>query len=258
MSLQSQILESSCGKYCVDDVDVSGKLRAREIATEESAGRSEPPHQEAGEENGTGGILWAPRWRAFHAGCPAKESRAAKPRSGCSTGSNSKSVNKTPLAVIPTPPRERPKSASQVMKNKLKSVRRGSKSASASQPKTIRPRAVSAAPSCLCLFDAGVGELAGEIPLVGKELPYVVIAACRQGITADQFIANAIKEKLRRDSSRCITSQPNQIAVQVLANLAVRKVHDCPIDERNLHLAGPQLKSSPTAPPASMPASSPG
>ena len=53
-------------------------------------------------------------------------------------------------------------------------------------------------PSCLCLYEAGVGELAGEIPLVGRQLPKTVIAAFRQGVTVDQFIADAIQEKLGR------------------------------------------------------------
>jgi hypothetical protein len=68
-------------------------------------------------------------------------------------------------------------------------------------------------PSCLCLFDASVGELAGEIPLVGRELHSVVIAACRQRISVDQFLADAIKEKLHRDSGTS-TSKPVQPAVE--------------------------------------------
>ena len=69
------------------------------------------------------------------------------------------------------------------------------------------PSVGSDCPSCLCLFDGGVGELAGEIPLVGKELPSVVIAAHRQRITVDQFIADAIKEKLGEQTSAQISKQ---------------------------------------------------
>jgi hypothetical protein len=49
-------------------------------------------------------------------------------------------------------------------------------------------------PSCFCFYGGGVGELAGEIPLVGREFGSVVIAACQKRITVDQFIADAIKE----------------------------------------------------------------
>ena len=64
-------------------------------------------------------------------------------------------------------------------------------------PTQYLPTTAADTPSCLCLFDAGVGELAGEIPLVERELPSVVIAAYRQRVTLDQFIADAIREKLR-------------------------------------------------------------
>ena len=73
-----------------------------------------------------------------------------------------------------------------------------------------QPTTNSDCPSCLCLFDGGVGESAGEIPLVGKELPSVVIAAHRQRITVDQFIADAIKEKLGEQPSAQI-SKPAQV-----------------------------------------------
>jgi hypothetical protein len=149
------------------------------------------------------------------------------------------------------------------MKNKLKSINKGSKSAADSQPKTahraiVRPKSnppcialfpqgdtsvaeevidlsmaeyatlkrpaapfgsgilmflanlaltkIGAAPpnpgtdhpSCLCFYDAGVGELAGEIPLVGRELSSAVVAAYRQRISVDRFIADAIREKLAK------------------------------------------------------------
>jgi hypothetical protein len=50
---------------------------------------------------------------------------------------------------------------------------------------------------CLCMYQTG--QFAGEIPLVGRLLYSVVIAAVRQGISADQFMADAIKEKLVRE-----------------------------------------------------------
>src|ERR1035441_1837104 len=71
----------------------------------------------------------------FHNGCPAQESRAAKPRSGCSIGSNSKSVNKTPLAVLRTQPRAEDPVRRQIMQNKPKSAKRNSKTIPAPQPK---------------------------------------------------------------------------------------------------------------------------
>jgi hypothetical protein len=47
---------------------------------------------------------------------------------------------------------------------------------------------------CLCMYQAG--QMAGEIPLVEHELPQATIAAVRAGLTVDQFIAQAIREKL--------------------------------------------------------------
>jgi uncharacterized protein (DUF1778 family) len=70
-------------------------------------------------------------------------------------------------------------------------------------------------PSCLCFYPAGVGELIGEIPLVQHELSEVVIAAYHQGITVDQFIADAIKEKL-------CASRGEQAADQMTAPLPVK------------------------------------
>jgi hypothetical protein len=70
-----------------------------------------------------------------------------------------------------------------------------------------QPTTNSGSPSRLCFFDAGVGELAGQIPLVGKELPSVVVAAYRQRITVDQFIADAIKEKLGEQPSAQISKR---------------------------------------------------
>jgi hypothetical protein len=133
------------------------------------------------------------------------------------------------------------------MKNQSRILKNGSKAAAASQPKTAQNRAATrpasqapdiahfpedGSPSCLCLYDARVGELAGEIPLVGRELYSAVVAAYRQHITIDQFIADAIREKLERAHPNASTSESVQIAVEVLVNLAVRKVHGCPIDEQ--------------------------
>jgi hypothetical protein len=64
-------------------------------------------------------------------------------------------------------------------------------------------------PSCFCFYDAGVGELAGEIPLIGRALRDVIPAAYRQGLTVDQFIAGAIKEKLSKSGDKAPSpSQP--------------------------------------------------
>jgi uncharacterized protein (DUF1778 family) len=71
------------------------------------------------------------------------------------------------------------------------------------------PKAGSAFASSLCLFDASVGELAGEIPLVGKELPQVVIAAHRQHTTVDHFIADAIREKLGKPRDKAPSPSPD-------------------------------------------------
>src|ERR1035438_1734354 len=241
---------------------------------------------------------WASPCRASRPGWLAEKSHPAKPHSGCSNGSSSTSVNKTPLAVRQTPPRARPKSADQVMKNKLKSVRMGSKSAAASQPQTGKgkagqrptsvlpnialfleedggaseeaihlskaeyaelkraagptrdgvlmfmaraglekarwpggpghqPTANSGSPSCLCFFDAGVGELAGQIPLVGKELPSVVVAAYRQRTTVDQFIADAIKEKLSKPVDKSPSSSPALEEEYCMPGGIVLKIADC-------------------------------
>ena len=71
-----------------------------------------------------------------------------------------------------------------------------------------QPTTNSSSPSCLCFFDAGVGELAGQIPLVGKELSSVVVAAYRQRTTVDQFIADAIREKLSKPVDKAPSSSP--------------------------------------------------
>jgi hypothetical protein len=67
-------------------------------------------------------------------------------------------------------------------------------------------------PSCLCFYDAGVGELAGEIPLVQHELSEVVIAAHRQRTSVDHFIADAIREKLGKtpgaNTVTCVFNDP--------------------------------------------------
>ena len=177
----------------------------------------------------------------------------------------------------------RPKSANQVMKNKLKSVRKGSKTAAAPQPKTTQSRAIlrpesdppcialfpegdtsvseeiidltkaefaalkraaepggagvlmfmanaalekagrpsasghqpargSHTPSCLCFFDGGVVEVTAEIPLVGREIPGVVVAAARMGITVDQFIADAIRKKI----GAVLTAEISKTAVRLV------------------------------------------
>jgi hypothetical protein len=172
------------------------------------------------------------------------------------------------------------------MKNKLKSVRSGSKSASAPQPKTAQSRAIvrpesnppcialfpqgdtsvseeviglskaeyaelkraarptrdgvlmflvraglekarwpsgtghqpiagSDSPSGYCIFDRAVGEVVSEIPLAGAQLDSVVVASHQRGITADQFIADAIKEKLGEQPSDQISKRaPAKTAVQ--------------------------------------------
>jgi hypothetical protein len=62
-----------------------------------------------------------------------------------------------------------------------------------------KPQTPHDSPACLCIFDPAAGEVVSAIPLAGRELPGVVIAACRAGITVDQFIADAIREKLIRE-----------------------------------------------------------
>jgi hypothetical protein len=80
-------------------------------------------------------------------------------------------------------------------------------------------------PSCLCFYDAGVGELTGEIPLVEHELPEVVIAAYRQRTSVDHFIADAIKEKLGRECGPSI-SELVQAAHREMASAAPQRVQD--------------------------------
>jgi hypothetical protein len=106
------------------------------------------------------------------------------------------------------------------MKNKLKSPRRGSKTAAAPQSKTAQTGA-RVRPSCLCIYQDG--QLAGEIPLVGHELPQVIIAACRQGLTVDQFIADAITEKFRSSLGEHAAGKAGQeITASVPVNLRIR------------------------------------
>ena len=90
-----------------------------------------------------------------------------------------------------------------------------------------QPTANSGSPSCLCFFDAGVGELAGQIPLVGKELPSVVVAAYRQRTTVDQFIADAIKEKLSKPVDKSPSSSPALEEGFCMPGGIVLKIADC-------------------------------
>jgi len=72
-------------------------------------------------------------------------------------------------------------------------------------------------PTGFHFYNADVDELAGEIPLVGKLLPSLVIAACRQHVTVDQFIADAIREKLGPKTGSSILNQetpPPQIGLE--------------------------------------------
>jgi hypothetical protein len=85
--------------------------------------------------------------------------------------------------------------------------------ANAALEKAHRPGAapLGARTDCLSMYEAG--QLAGEIPLVGRQLARVVIAAYGQGVTVDQFIADAISEKLGAESSAEI-SKPAQASAQ--------------------------------------------
>jgi hypothetical protein len=62
-----------------------------------------------------------------------------------------------------------------------------------------KPQTPHDSPDSLCIFDPAAGEVVSAIPLAGREIPGVVVAACRAGITVDQFIADAIREKLGRE-----------------------------------------------------------
>ena len=90
-----------------------------------------------------------------------------------------------------------------------------------------QPTTNSRSPSCLCFFDAGVGELAGQIPLVGKELPSVVVAAYRQRTTVDQFIADAIREKLSKPVGKAPSSSPALEEGFCMPGGIVLKIADC-------------------------------
>jgi hypothetical protein len=67
-----------------------------------------------------------------------------------------------------------------------------------SSRKAHHTKAISGGASGLCLYDMEVGEVVVKTPLVERELHgvSVLVAALRLGITIDQFIADAIKEKL--------------------------------------------------------------
>src|ERR1035437_1089645 len=63
-------------------------------------------------------------------------------------------------------------------------------------------------PSCFCLFDGEVGEMVCEMPRVKTLLHEVVVAAFQRSLSADQFIADAISEKLARTVT-CVWTGPD-------------------------------------------------
>jgi hypothetical protein len=97
------------------------------------------------------------------------------------------------------------------MKNQSRINRKNrSQSATAPQSKTEQNRTRRARPSCLCIYQAG--QLAGELPLVGRLLPSVITTAVRQGVSLDQFISGALNGNLVRgplDSITCVWIMPN-------------------------------------------------
>jgi hypothetical protein len=102
------------------------------------------------------------------------------------------------------------------MKNKLRSAKRGSKSASISQPQTPQDKAPvpspkpgqvprgllpfdpsEDSPSCLCVFDRVAGDVVSQIPLSNDEYIATVLEGARLDIPFERWIADAIREKLR-------------------------------------------------------------
>ena len=153
----------------------------------------------------------------------------------CLTGSRQRKLNKNETrAVFHHRASGSPKSVSQVMKSQLKSVRRGSKTAAASQPKTAQSRGLVRPASALpliALFPEGDGERSGGVSSELVDLSQAEYAVLKRAGAASSgilmFMANAALEKASGSTSTSIQS-----AIQVLVDLAIRKVHDCPIDEQ--------------------------
>jgi hypothetical protein len=117
------------------------------------------------------------------------------------------------------------------MKNQSRILKNGSKSTSSSQPKTAQSRAI-VRPECnlpcIALFPEGDTSVSEEIIDLSKtEYAALKRAAAPAGSGILMFMANAALEKASGSTSTSI-----QIAIQVLVDLAVRKVQDCPIDEQ--------------------------
>src|ERR1035441_9456899 len=85
---------------------------------------------------------WASPCRASRPGWLAEKSHPAKQRSGCSTGSSSKSVNKSKVPEALQRRRdERPNRRHPMKRNQNRVHRNGSRSAAVSQPKTGKVKA---------------------------------------------------------------------------------------------------------------------
>jgi hypothetical protein len=106
------------------------------------------------------------------------------------------------------------------MKNKLRSEKRGSKSAATSQPKTAPSKALHQAvrgkmphgllpfdpeedhPSCLCVYDRSPGGgVVSQIPLSSDEFSRLLTAGLSNDPSLEQFVAVAIREKLSKASN---------------------------------------------------------
>jgi hypothetical protein len=112
------------------------------------------------------------------------------------------------------------------MKKQNQVRRNGSPAAAAPQRKSAytkagaghQPTANGDAPSGFCLFDGAVGMEVCKLPLVRAQMDSVVKAVMIRGISVDQFISEAISEKLTRTpgtSARPEAVSPNG-AVTVL------------------------------------------
>jgi hypothetical protein len=104
---------------------------------------------------------------------------------------------------------------------KRNQVRKSSSNSAASPQSKSQQGKAPARPSCLSMYEAG--QLACEIPLVRKELSSATIAAVGAGITVDQFIADAIKEKLSR--SRGEVPKPARAGRSDSSDVAIAVYH---------------------------------
>jgi hypothetical protein len=66
-------------------------------------------------------------------------------------------------------------------------------------------------PACLCIFDGIAGDFVCKIPISPDEWCSTIIEANRQGVLPDQFVADAIREKLARKPAASTLNPPRPV-----------------------------------------------